>query len=140
MRSPLLLGVQENKQTREEQNNRIRTIARLITVSLAPRASCLVPHASCLMPRACELCKNHYPGKKNSSQLPKRLSMKKRNLSTKKNVKSICPVCPSSRSFHPALKAYLRSFGRKEPLDLALPHPSPDTTPLLVSELLIAVM
>ena len=36
-------------------------------------------------------CKNHYPGKTNSSQLPKRLSMKKRNLSTKKNVKSICP-------------------------------------------------
>ena len=72
-------------------------------------------------------CKNHYPGKTNSSQLPKRLSMKKRNLSTKKNVKSICPVCPSSRSFHPALEAYLRSFGRKEPLDLALPHPSPDS-------------
>ena len=73
-------------------------------------------------------CKNHYPGKTNSSQLPKRLSMKKRNLyTTKKNVKSICPVCPSSRSFHPALEAYLRSFGRKEPLDLALPHPSPDT-------------
>ena len=71
-------------------------------------------------------CKNHYPGKTNSSQLPKSLSMKKRNLSTKKNVKSICPVCPSSRSFHPALEAYLRSFGRKEPLDLALPHPSPD--------------
>ena len=38
VRGPLLLGVQENKQTREEQNNRIRTIARLITVSLAPRA------------------------------------------------------------------------------------------------------
>ena len=37
------------------------------------------------------------------------------------------PVCPSSRSFHPALEAYLRSFGRKEPLDLALPHPSPDS-------------
>ena len=37
VRGPLLLGVQENKQTRE-QNNRIRTIARLITVSLAPRA------------------------------------------------------------------------------------------------------
>ena len=36
------------------------------------------------------------------------------------------PVCTSSRSFHPALEAYLRSFGRKEPLDLALPHPSPD--------------
>ena len=71
-------------------------------------------------------CKNHYPGKTNSSQLLKRLSMKKRNLSTKNNVKSICPVCPSSRSFHPALEAYLRSFGRKEPLDLALPHPSPD--------------
>ena len=72
-------------------------------------------------------CKNHYPGKTNSSQLPKRLSMKKRNLSTKRNVKSICPVCPSSRSFHLALEAYLRSFGRKEPLYLALPHPSPDT-------------
>ena len=38
VRGLLLLGVQENKQTREEQNNRIRTIARLITVSLAPRA------------------------------------------------------------------------------------------------------
>ena len=38
------------------------------------------------------------------------------------------PVCPSSRSFHPALEAYLRSFGRKEPLDLALPHPSPDNS------------
>ena len=38
VRDPLLLGVQENKQKREEQNNRIRTIARLITVSLAPRA------------------------------------------------------------------------------------------------------
>ena len=38
VRGPLLLGVQENKQTREEQNNRIRAIARLITVSLAPRA------------------------------------------------------------------------------------------------------
>ena len=40
------------------------------------------------------------------------------------------PVCPSSRSFHPALEAYLRSFGRKEPLDLALPHPSPDRQPI----------
>ena len=37
------------------------------------------------------------------------------------------PVCPSSRSFHPALEAYLRSFGWKEPLDLALLHPSLDT-------------
>ena len=53
--------------------------------------------------------------------------MKRRNLSTKKNVRSICPVCPSSRSFHPALEAYLRSFSRKEPLNLALPHPSPDS-------------
>ena len=38
VRGLLLLGVQENKQTREEQNNRIRTIARLISVSLAPRS------------------------------------------------------------------------------------------------------
>ena len=41
VRGPLLLGVQENKQTREEQNNRIRTIARLVSVCLVPRASCL---------------------------------------------------------------------------------------------------
>ena len=41
VRGPLLLGVQENKQTREEQNNRIRTIARLVSVCLVPRVSCL---------------------------------------------------------------------------------------------------
>ena len=41
VRGPLLLGVQENKQTREEQNNRIRTIARLVSVCLVPRASYL---------------------------------------------------------------------------------------------------